>query len=334
MEGKDPASVIREALAKALEFYYPFAGRLVEGPNRKLLVDCTVKGVLFIEANENVDLDWLGDTVGPGCPYLEELQYDVPSSDGIVGCPLLLIQVKSFSCGGFTFAIHLNHTMTDAPGLVQFLNTIVEFSQQPQTKITPSVPPIWQRHLLSARQPPFITCPHHEYDQALAGAATTTINRSFFFGPKEIKAIRNHLPHHHRNTTASTFELLTACIWQCRTRALCLAPDEIVRVSCIVNGRGNKHDLNLPPGYYGNVFTYPVAMAKAGMLSMLPLGYALVLVYPYVPIDCRRRLEDNLLVAWYMSSMRMKIVQAAHRLEEAQGYSPVIFSSKGKTLLL
>ncbi|KAI7988819.1 Methanol O-anthraniloyltransferase [Camellia lanceoleosa] len=179
--------------------------------------------------------------------------------------------------------------MSDASGLIQLLNTITEFAQQPQTKITPSVPPIWQRHLLSARQPPSITCPHHEYDQALAGAAaattttttaneTTTINRSFFFGPKEIKAIRNHLPHHHHSTTASTFELLTACIWQCRTRALCLVPDEIVRVSCVVTGRGNKHGLNLPPGYYGNVITFPTAMTKAGMLSMLPLGYALELV--------------------------------------------------------
>ncbi|THG20514.1 methanol O-anthraniloyltransferase-like [Camellia sinensis] len=191
MEGKDPASVIREALAKALVFYYPFAGRLVEGPNRKLSVDCTAEGVLFIEADANVELDWLGDTIGPGCPYLEELLYDVPGSDGIVGCPLLLIQVTRFSCGGFTFAIRLNHTMSDGSGLIQFLNTIAEFAQQPQTKITPSVPPIWQRHLLSARQPPSITCPHHEYDQALAGAATTTTTAN------KTTTYKSRHEHHH-----------------------------------------------------------------------------------------------------------------------------------------
>ena len=45
-------------------------------------------------------------------------------------------------------------------------------------------------------------------------------------------------------------------------------------------------------------------------------------VYPYVPIDRQRSLEDNLLVAWYTSSMPTKIVQATRRPEEAQVYNP------------
>ena len=93
MEGKDPVEVIRHALAKALVLYYPFAGRLREGPNRKLMVDCTGKGALFIEADADVALDELGGALQPPFPCFKELLYDVPGSEGIINCPLLLIQV-------------------------------------------------------------------------------------------------------------------------------------------------------------------------------------------------------------------------------------------------
>ncbi|KAH0740168.1 hypothetical protein KY290_033211 [Solanum tuberosum] len=93
MEGKDhPAKIIKDGLSKTLVFYYPLAGRLIEGPNRKLMVNCNGEGVLFIEADANVELEKLGDSIKPPCPYLDLLLHNVPGSDGIIGCPLLLIQ--------------------------------------------------------------------------------------------------------------------------------------------------------------------------------------------------------------------------------------------------
>ena len=94
MAGKDPAQIIRQALAETLVFYYPFAGRLREGPNRKLMVDCTGEGVIFIEADADVRLDQFTDAdLKPPFPCFEEILYNVPGSDGITNCPLLLIQV-------------------------------------------------------------------------------------------------------------------------------------------------------------------------------------------------------------------------------------------------
>ncbi|KAJ0793817.1 putative alcohol O-acetyltransferase [Helianthus annuus] len=94
MENKNPASVIREALANVLVFYYPFAGRLKEGPAKKLMVDCTGEGVLFIEAKADVTLKQFGEALYPPFSYMEELLYDVPGSGGIVDSPLMLFQVS------------------------------------------------------------------------------------------------------------------------------------------------------------------------------------------------------------------------------------------------
>ena len=96
MMNKNPARVIREALAKVLVFYYPFAGRLKEGPTRKLMVDCTGQGVLFIEAEANVTLKDFGEELQPPFPCMEELLYDVPGSSSILDSPLLLVQVNFF----------------------------------------------------------------------------------------------------------------------------------------------------------------------------------------------------------------------------------------------
>jgi hypothetical protein len=93
MVQKDPVKVVREALAKALVYYYPLAGRLREGHNRKLTVDCTGEGILFVEAEADITLEQLADTIQPPCPYIDELLHDVPGSNAILGCPLLLIQV-------------------------------------------------------------------------------------------------------------------------------------------------------------------------------------------------------------------------------------------------
>ncbi|KAJ1411459.1 Transferase [Sesbania bispinosa] len=277
MAGKDPVEVIRKALAKTLVFYYPFAGRLREGAGRKLMVDCTGEGVLFIEADADVTLNQFGDALQPPFPCWEELLYDVPGSQGVLNTPLLVIQVTRLKCGGFIFALRLNHTMSDAAGLVLFMSALGEIARGMNG---PSIPPVWRRELLNARDPPRVTCTHREYEQVPDTKGTIIplddmTHRSFFFGPKEVFAIRGLLPPHLRQ--CSNFEILTACLWRCRTIALQPESDEEVRIICIVNA-GAKFDPPLPSGYYGNAFAFPVAVTTARKLFENPLGYALELV--------------------------------------------------------
>ncbi|XP_054823741.1 benzyl alcohol O-benzoyltransferase-like [Prosopis cineraria] len=278
MVGKDPAQVIKMALSQTLVFYYPFAGRLREGLDRKLLVDCNEEGVLFIEADADVSLSQFGDTLQPPFPSFEELLHNVPGSDGITKSPLLLIQVTRLKCGGFILAIRVNHTMTDGPGIILFLKALAEIARG---ACEPSIPPAWCRELLNARDPPCITCTHNEYVEVLDNDETisdeTMVHHSFFFGPSKLKAIHQLFPH-HQGRHHSTFEVLTAFMWRCRTIALELEPDKEVRFMCINNVRGKSNPPLLPPGYYGNAFAFPAVVTTAGKLCRNSFGYALELV--------------------------------------------------------
>ncbi|KAK6232636.1 hypothetical protein SCA6_002709 [Theobroma cacao] len=274
MQGKDPAMIVREALAQALVFYYPLAGRLREGPNRKLMVDCNGEGALFVEADADVTLEQFGDALQPPFPCLHELLYDTPSSEGMLNSPLLFIQVTRLRCGGFIFAISLNHVMSDASGMIQFMFAMAEIAHG----AAPLIPPVWERHLLDARDPPRAAFTHHEYDQVEAASITpseNTVHRSFFFGPNEVSTLRRLLPEHL--CKCSRFELLAACLWRCRTIAIKPDPEEEVRMLSMVNVR-RKFNPPLPSGYYGNAVAFPAAITTARKLCQNPLGYAVKLV--------------------------------------------------------
>lgn len=100
MAGKDPVEVIRNAIAQALVFYYPLAGRVKEADysEGKLMVDCNGEGVMFIEADADADadvtLEEFGELKAP-FPCFQQLLYDAAAPEGVLNTPILLIQVHN-----------------------------------------------------------------------------------------------------------------------------------------------------------------------------------------------------------------------------------------------
>ena len=91
----DPAKVIREALSKALVFYYPFAGRIRRRPHGlRPVVECNAKGVLFAEADAQLRLDELGDALLPPVTSADRLLQNVEGTESLYDTPLLIIQVR------------------------------------------------------------------------------------------------------------------------------------------------------------------------------------------------------------------------------------------------
>ncbi|KAH6760833.1 hypothetical protein C2S51_017782 [Perilla frutescens var. frutescens] len=278
----DPIN-IRQALAKTLVYYYPFSGRLIQGPHHKLLVDCTPEGVLFVEADAAITLAQLGDTILPPCPYPDLLPNLPSSSHGVLHCPLLMLQVTRFECGGFALAIRINHVISDAFGSLQFLTALSQFAKHPSIS-APSVLPVWERDVLTARRPPRVEYTHAEYEHHANAVVPSTMNdlktlvrKSFRFGPGQTKAIRESLAPERRRSS-SNFDLITACLWRSRSRALQFRPNDRLRITCAVSLRGKNSSIELPLGYYGNAVIHPARVAVAGDLCSRPLDYAVELV--------------------------------------------------------
>ncbi|KNA04425.1 hypothetical protein SOVF_199910 [Spinacia oleracea] len=277
MQGKDPVKVVKDALAKALVFYYPYAGRLVEGNKRKLIVDCTAEGVLFIEADADATLDDFGGEIHPPFP-LDELLCEIPGTDSMIGTPLLIVQVTRLRCGGFIVALRCNHAISDGTGVMQLMNLVGEMGRD---FTTPSILPVWDRERLTARENPKVSFPHPEYDQHedshhdSNGEVVDLVQKSFLFGPTEFAALRRHVPSHIKQF--STFDILSASLWRCRTIALGLDPDQEVRLLFAVNAR-NKFNPPLEKGYYGNGCAFPAVCAKAGDICNNDVGYILELI--------------------------------------------------------
>ncbi|KAI3923388.1 hypothetical protein MKW98_026981 [Papaver atlanticum] len=261
----DIVGVTKKALADALVFYYPFAGRLREVPGGKLLVECTAQGVLFIEADADVSLEQLGgDFLKPPFPCLEQLLYTPSNSEDILSCPLLFVQVTRLMCGGFIFGLRYNHTICDGQGIHQFVKALAEIARG---KVSPSILPVWERHLLNARDPPQVTFAHREYDPP----SNRNEKLPSLDDLNNVSSITPHLQ------ACTTFELLTAWLWRSRTIAVGYDPNEEVRVVISVSTRGKFHS-PLPTGFYGNTVAYPAAVSTTEKLIQNHLSFALELV--------------------------------------------------------
>ncbi|WCJ27734.1 Alcohol acyl transferase 1 allele RGa [Euphorbia peplus] len=312
MRINDPFSVLKQSLAQTLVFYYPFAGRIREWPNRKLVVECNAEGILFVEAAADVSLKQLGDVIRHPFPCLDELLFDVPGSVGIVDCPLMHIQVTRLTCGAIIIATRYNHPMSDGMGILQFWSTVGEMARG---ACVPTVPPIWERHLLNARDPPHVTCVHELYTEFVEPNENISLadmaHQSFYFGKEEISLLRKLAPPHLGH--CSSFELLTACMWRCRTIALEPSPEEEMWIICTVNAR-NEFKPPIPKGYYGNCFAFSGAKAKAGDLCQESIGYAVELIRKTktnITEEYMRSLADLMVIKgrpWYSRTQRSFIV--------------------------
>ena len=88
---QDPAEVIKEALSKALVYYYPLAGRLKrQQDDGRLKLTCNANGVPFLVASADCSLSSLNYFDGIDVQITKQFIFDSPPRD----CPLVFQVIK------------------------------------------------------------------------------------------------------------------------------------------------------------------------------------------------------------------------------------------------
>lgn len=196
------------------------------------------------------------------------------------------LQLTRLKCGGFVAGFHMCHSIADGFGMIQLMITIAELTCGAEA---PSILPVWNREILSkAQSSPTnpITHPNPSYqpllnsldyesesdDVMLSTPLDEMVVDYFVFGPREVKALESHVRGYRATNPATSFELLTAVMWRCRTVALEYKSSQPVRLMITMNARGrwNRHT-PIPLGYYGNAHFSPIAELTVDELCTQPL---------------------------------------------------------------
>ncbi|KAL4202997.1 hypothetical protein AMTRI_Chr02g266300 [Amborella trichopoda] len=256
--GEEAAKKIREALAELLVPYYQFSGRLTaSGEDGRLRLLCTGEGAGFVEGVANCrleDIDYLDKLASE---ELYHLIYGDPKEIDMT--PVALIQVTDFQCGGFAIGLQLSHCLVDGIGGVQFLSALAEMVKGADS---PSVEPVWSRHLLGSAPPaepiypsrPPLVFPDYRLEPL-----------SFDISAQAISRIKQAC-FEKTGKPCSSFEALAAEAWRLRNQAIGLELDQETTL-VIIAGCRHLMDPPLPKGYFGNCF-FPVR-AKASGEQML-----------------------------------------------------------------
>ncbi|KAL3498524.1 hypothetical protein ACH5RR_041256 [Cinchona calisaya] len=272
-ERDDPALVLKEALSKALVYYFPLAGKVKRrhDTDGRLQLTCTADGVPFLEATAiNCHLSSLNffdgiDHFGSS----KQLVFNWPS-DSEYGSHPLCLQVTKFSCGGFTIGMGISHVLIDGFGAGMFFRTMTELASG---KSEPTIKPVWKREILVGngnhcydhqdindsivKKPSFVTSqflPTNEISLAIFDVDDESIRNLKKQMVQELYSVADGDEENiNQQQIFTTIEALGAYIWRSRYRALRQNRDgrTILRLA---TGIRNFIKPPLPQGYYGNAF--------------------------------------------------------------------------------
>lgn len=170
----------------------------------------------------------------------------------------------------------MNHCMYDGIGAMEFVNSWAETARG----VPLSTPPVVNRSVLKARDPPQIKYPHKEFLQIedlsqkqdlLLGE--DLVFKSFCFSPEALERLKKTAMEDGELSKCTTFEALSGLVWRSRSKAMGMVAEQQTKLLFAVDGR-NRIRPPLPKGYMGNGILLTYALTTAGELTEKPLSNA------------------------------------------------------------
>ncbi|KAG1364170.1 hydroxycinnamoyltransferase 1 [Cocos nucifera] len=242
-------STLKTSLARALVTYHPFAGEVVTNSVGEPELLCNNRGVDFIEAYANVELQELlfynpdESVEGKLLPKVEE--------------GVLCVQATELKCGGLVLACTFDHRIADAYSANMFL---VAWAETAASK-TISLPPSFRRSLLTPRRsgsndssldrlyvpvsslPPMAPPPSPDQEAA--------VSRIYYIVADDIARIQVAA-----GGQRTKIEAFTAYLWRVLSRTA-RPEDKVCRMAGVVDGRSRLAPGGEMAGYFGNVLSFP-----------------------------------------------------------------------------
>ncbi|KAJ3697741.1 hypothetical protein LUZ61_001446 [Rhynchospora tenuis] len=251
---------IKAALAKALVLFYPLAGRVAADKDGRLEIDCNGEGALFVVARSELTLDDLKDYQ----PSIENRKLFVPV-DNSETPPLLMLQITFLESRDVVLGASFNHCIVDAHSDFHFMQTLSSIARGNASSVPP---PLLDRTLLRARDPPFFSLnhPEHLHVEYLKSIGYTGLYPPFIctilkLSKDQIHHLKGNFCHGGSSDTISTFQAVSAHIWKCLCLARNLAPDKESHLLFPVQVQ-SRISPPLPKYYFGNICTCGLVSAK------------------------------------------------------------------------
>ncbi|KAL1695208.1 transferase [Schizophyllum commune] len=294
--GKDPISVprLQQAFSRLLDYYPHLTGRRrIDPTDGTVAIDRLGSGAALYTAECDKPLNAFHDKSSDGQTRLA--MSDLPGSgvqllaasesllEGAPDDPLLIIQHTRFACGSVSLGVCLQHIVCDVNGCVQLARDLAEIYRGigaaeaaggTYLDVVLQEAPCIEAHMPGklCGASPLELVNNYEEETGIANDVPVTappppvVGKIVRFSGPELEALK-HAATGRDGAWVSTFEALSAHLWQCINRArtkldpshvegtgetLDTCSDLLAPVDC-------RSRLNLPARYFPNAILCPIA---------------------------------------------------------------------------